>query len=87
MSRKRVRQKKVPALLAELEERGATEVRRHPPRLDGTVLVTWREPGSLSEEGADTSEPSPFVPAFIMSVVFAVLVLAVVMGLLLSRAP
>ena len=87
MSRKRVRQKKVPALLAELEERGVTEVRRHPPRLDGTVLVTWREPGALREEGGDAGELRPFMPAFIMSVTFAVLVLAVVMGLLLSRAP
>ncbi|HSG08895.1 MAG TPA: hypothetical protein VLA36_11100 [Longimicrobiales bacterium] len=87
MSRKRVLQKDLPALLAELEERGATGLRRHPPHMDGKVLVTWREPGAPTHEGEITGEMTGFVPTFVFSVGFVALVIAVVVGLLLSRAP
>lgn len=43
MGRKEVPQEDLPALLSELEEKGATKVRRSPARFDGIVEVTWED--------------------------------------------
>ena len=43
MGRRDVPQRELPALLAELEEQGATEVRRAPAGPDGMVEVQWED--------------------------------------------
>ena len=41
----RVHQRDVPTLVERLRSEGVTWIRRHPPRLDGTVDVVWRKEG------------------------------------------
>jgi hypothetical protein len=43
MGRRDVPQRELPVFLAELEERGATEVRRSPAGPDGLVEVQWED--------------------------------------------
>ncbi len=43
MGRREVSQRDLPALLADLEQQGATKVQRSPARFDGMVEVRWED--------------------------------------------
>lgn len=71
MVKKRVSQRDLPALLERLKAEGVTEVRRRRARFDGSVDVTWREPG----ESDPSEDLRLWAPAFVLSGIFSVLLI------------
>ena len=78
MPQKKVAQRSLPALMTELEEQGALNVRRGRAGFDGKVLVTWDEPGDMTEEEYQAAMLA-WVPLYILSGLLAALIIAVVL--------
>lgn len=80
MPRQRVDQKDVPELLAELEQAGATHIRRSGVDVRGMVTVRWR--ASAAETEAYSAALRAWKPVFALSA-FLLLVFAI-LGILIS---
>jgi hypothetical protein len=66
------------AFLSELEEKGARNVRRLPPRFDGSIDVTWDDPEAVVLKDKDfQTDLRAWVPVYILSGFFFVLVVVV----------
>lgn len=80
MGRKEVPQKDLPALLSDLEEKGAKKIRRSPARFDGTVEVTWDD--SPQDVALRKAELKAWRGVAVVSV-FVALVVAAVLAILM----
>lgn len=74
MGREIVPQQGLQDLLDELQGRGATNVRRLPARFDGSVEVTWDEPGDALREEEYREDLRAYVPVYLLSGLFLLLV-------------
>ena len=78
MGRGKVRLRELPVLVSELEEKGASDVRRRPARFDGWVEVTWHEPESSMLKSSDFStDVLPWIPAYVLGGIYLVFVVVV----------
>ena len=78
MGRGKVPQRQLRAFLSELEEKGAGNVRRLPPRFDGSIEVTWDDPEAMVLKDNDfKTDLRAWVPVYILSGFFFALVVVV----------
>ncbi len=81
-----VRQGDLPALIAELQDLGATGIRRSPARFNGKVGVTWREDDVLpASEAKYRADLRAQLPLYIVSWTVAVLFVLVMVVLAVFR--
>jgi len=78
MGRGKVPHRQLRAFLSELEEKGARNVRRLPPRFDGSIDVTWDDPEAIVLKDNDfKTDLRAWVPVYILSGFFFALVVVV----------
>lgn len=73
MPRKKVPQKDVPALLTELGEAGATDIRRSDIDVRGLVTVRWKK--SSEEIQQDKADLRAWIPVYVLTAIFIVIVI------------
>ncbi|MGD8320236.1 MAG: hypothetical protein PVJ02_07275 [Gemmatimonadota bacterium] len=78
MPRRKVSQREAAGLIADLESDGATDIRRSPVRMDGSVVVRWNE--SAAERERFRADLALFRPAYALA---AILVAVVVLVMIL----
>lgn len=77
MGRAVVHQRQLPGFLKGLREKGVTRISREPARFDGSVAVRWSEPGAALRDAEFRADLRAFLPAFVLSGIFLLLVVAV----------
>ncbi len=78
MGRGKVRLRELPVLVSELEEKGASDIRRRPARFDGWVEITWHEPESSMLRSTDFSaDVLPSMPTYVLGGIYVVFVVVV----------
>ena len=87
MGERRVTTRELAPLLEKLREEGAVNVRRKPPRFDGTVDVTWDEPGThVAGERDFAAEMDAWKPVYLVSIAVVLVAMSIAALLLFLRA-
>lgn len=74
MPRQKVQHREVTALVTELEARGATDIRRSPVGLDGSVVVRWTE--SAADRDRFRQDLAAYKPAYALAAILVAMVVA-----------
>jgi hypothetical protein len=79
MGRREVHQRDLPALLTELEDLGATDIKRSPARFDGVVVVRWKD--APLERELRKAELQGWKSAMVVSALIALLIVGIMVFL------